>query len=288
MSRTRQSLTYTQQLQIIEFYKQSKYKISMDEMLLQLRGKGFATLCVQSIHRYVRNEALIRQHIAANTSNADSFRRSSVAHPDVERLLWDWITDTESRNLRLTGVLVREKARRIAADLGVPPNDSIGFSDGWLSRFKRRWGLKQYVFHGEAASAPIENINGQRQILRTILARYPPANRLNVDESALNFRLSPASGLATHALPGLKVDKTRVTVVLCTSATGEKIKPLILGHAKRPRCFTHGDPAAYGFYYRHNTKAWMTAVIWKEYVHSSLHVRYFKSNYYCALGTSTT
>ncbi|KAG8738522.1 hypothetical protein FRC10_006768, partial [Ceratobasidium sp. 414] len=38
--------------------------------------------------------------------------------------------------------------------IGIPPSERIAFSDGWLTQFKQRWGLKHYVFHGEAASVP--------------------------------------------------------------------------------------------------------------------------------------
>lgn len=270
MSDIRKRLTYAQKLQVIEFYKQNRHKMSMDEMLAQLRARGFATLCAQTVHRYVRDEASIRQHVASNTLRADSRRQSSAARPDVEQALWEWIQDAETRNLRLTGVLIREKAQRIAVELGIPPDQGITFSDGWLTRFKQRYGLKQYIFHGEAASAPIEDINNQRGHVQSLLARYAPANRFNVDETGLNYRFCPGSGLASHALSGVKVDKTRLTYVLCTSATGEKLAPLVIGRAKNPRCFTHGAPSESGFYYRFNAKAWMKTNIWQEYVSLSV------------------
>lgn len=71
-------------------------------------------------------------------------------------------------------------------------------------------------------------------------------------------------GIASQSMPGLKEDKTRLTYVLCTSAEGEKYKPMIIGHAKRPRCFKHGDPSTYGFQYESNSNAWMKSDIWKK------------------------
>jgi hypothetical protein len=140
----------------------------------------------------------------------------------------------------------------------------IDFSDGWCSRFKARWGLKSHVFHGEAASAPVEQIPDQQHAIRTLLAPWSLHNCFNVDETALNYRFVPERGIASRPLPGLKVDKARLTYVLCTSAMGEKLSPLVIGHAKRPRCFTHGEPSDYGFNYEFNKKAWMKSDIWQQ------------------------
>ena len=36
---------------------------------------------------------------------------------------------------------------------------------------------------------------------------------------------------------GVKTAKERITVLLCASATGEKLKPLVIGRSANPRCF---------------------------------------------------
>ncbi|QRV90089.1 tigger transposable element-derived protein [Ceratobasidium sp. AG-Ba] len=265
MPETRHQLTYGQKLEVIDLYKKHR-GMRMDDFLQLLRCKGFTTICEQTIRRYARNEDSIRRHVNSNLSNADNCRKSSAAHPEVEERLCDWIIEAEGRQLRLNGMLIRLKAKQIAKEIGIPQGEMIAFSDGWLTRFKQRWGLKHYVFHGEAGSAPVDTIDGHQQTLRQILTRYSPANRINVDETALPYRNSPTGGLASKALPGLKVDKTRLTYVVGTSQTGEKFKPLVIGRAKRPRCFKNGTPEDYGFYYRYNEKAWMTSVIWHEYL----------------------
>ncbi|QRV94803.1 tigger transposable element-derived protein [Ceratobasidium sp. AG-Ba] len=263
MPETRHQLTYGQKLEVIDLYKKHR-GMRMDDFLQLLRCKGFTTICEQTIRRYARNEDSIRRHVNSNLSNADNCRKSSAAHPEVEERLCDWIIEAEGRQLRLNGMLIRLKAKQIAKEIGIPQGEMIAFSDGWLTRFKQRWSLKHYVFHGEAGSAPVDTIDGHQQTLRQILTRYSPANRINVDETALPYRNSPTGGLPSKALPGLKVDKTRLTYVVGTSQTGEKFKPLVIGRAKRPRCFKNGTPEDYGFYYRYNEKAWMTSVIWHE------------------------
>ncbi|XP_053948962.1 jerky protein homolog-like [Anastrepha ludens] len=65
--------------------------------------------------------------------------------------------------------------------------------------------------------------------------------------------------------PGRKAEKARITFLACTNATGQhKVKPLIIGHAKKPRSFKAYDiPVDY----RNSKNAWMTANIFREWFH---------------------
>ncbi|KAB5591184.1 Tigger transposable element-derived protein 6 [Ceratobasidium theobromae] len=117
-----------------------------------------------------------------------------------------------------------------------------------------------------AALAPTETIDDERRKLQATLSRYPAQNQFNIDETGLNICIGIDRGLATHALPGLKADKTHLTYALCTSAVGEKLPPLVIGHAMRPRCFTNGPPADYGYDYKSNKKAWMRMDIWQDWL----------------------
>lgn len=161
-------LTFAQKLAILDFCNPRRSTHTTDELVLLLEERGFR-LCAQTLRRLYRGEHTIRQFVATHPLCAGATRRSAVAHPPVERELFDWIKEMESRNVRLTGLLIREKARRIAVNQGLSPNEVIHFSDGWLTRFKRRWGLKHYTFHGEAASAPTDTIDDQRRLLNRLL-----------------------------------------------------------------------------------------------------------------------
>ena len=61
------------------------------------------------------------------------------------------------------------------------------------------------------------------------------------------------------------MDKFRITIGLACNANGsEKLPPLYIGRAKKPRCFGRQSPEQQGFYYRSNKKAWMTAVLFED------------------------
>jgi len=59
-------------------------------------------------------------------------------------------------------------------------------------------------------------------------------------------------------LSGKKQDKTRITLALATSASGEKYPPFFIGRSKMPRCFKKKDPKELDLHYMHNKNAWMT------------------------------
>ena len=58
-------------------------------------------------------------------------------------------------------------------------------SSGWVDNFKKWHNLKQYVIHGEAASAPLEDLETMRENLWQILKEYSPEDIFNCDEIGL-------------------------------------------------------------------------------------------------------
>ncbi|CAB5206033.1 unnamed protein product [Rhizophagus irregularis] len=76
----------------------------------------------------------------------------------------------------------------------------------------------------------------ERTKLQQLLSRYILDQIYNIDETGLFYRMSPSQTLSTKPVPGRKKDKTRITVLLGANATGtDKLKPWVIGNAKRPR-----------------------------------------------------
>ena len=71
--------------------------------------------------------------------------------------------------------------------------------------------------------------------------------------------MPPNHGLMETAAPSIKGNKKRLTYALTINATSsEKLPPLIIGKAAKPRVFQKKSGADLGFYYCSNAKAWMT------------------------------
>ncbi|EIN11808.1 DDE-domain-containing protein [Punctularia strigosozonata HHB-11173 SS5] len=135
----------------------------------------------------------------------------------------------------LTGEVLRQKWTHFADMVGIPEDDRLTLSEGWLTAFKKRCGLKEYKRHGEAASSNPETIEEER-------ARDKPS-------------------------AGVKGCKSRLTFAFAMNADGsEKLQPVIIGKYQRPRAFEKKTGEQLGFYYRNNAKAWMTMKLFHEWV----------------------
>lgn len=233
--------------------------------MARLRALGYVTITQPTLSRIIREEELIRAYVAAHPEPLHHKRRPLVRLPEVEAALSQWVLQKQSRNLRLNGAILCEKARDFCRLLNVPHEDELKFSNGWLNRFKARLGLHEIIFHGEAASAPIEALADERYRLHDILPLFLPCNTFNIDETAMFWKASPNRGLATESMAGTKGDKTRLTYALCANMDGsEKLPELIIGHAKKPRCFAGTEVRASGYDYYWNKTAWMVQSIWQR------------------------
>ena len=82
-----------------------------------------------------------------------------------------------------------------------------------------------------------------------------------------SIRLVPDRGLSDRKHSGVKGQKARLTYLFTTNVTGsEKLPPLIIGKAARPRAFNKKTGAQLGFYYRNNAKAWMTTQLYQDWI----------------------
>jgi hypothetical protein len=79
--------------------------------------------------------------------------------------------------------------------------------------------------------------------------------------------MPPDRGLSNMQQLGVKGKEIRLTYLLMVNADGSTKKPpLIIGKAYKPRAFKNKTGTQHGFYYRNNTKAWMTATIHQEWL----------------------
>jgi hypothetical protein len=79
--------------------------------------------------------------------------------------------------------------------------------------------------------------------------------------------MTPDRGLSDKKHAGVKGNKVRLTFALTSNADGSvKKEAFIIGKAKKPRAFCGKSGEQLGFYYRNNAKAWMTGVLYGEWI----------------------
>lgn len=192
-------------------------------------------------------------------------RMRKAQFEDVDAAVFKWFQDVRSRNVPLTGPLIREKALEFAEMLEV---ENFQASVGWLNRFRERYGVVTKCISGEASDVPMESINEWRNgEVAAIIENYSPNDVFNADEAGVFFQLEPRKTLALKGdkCIGGKVSKQRITALFCCNKSGtEKRKVLIIGKSAKPRCFKNCKSLP--CIYKSNKKAWMTQVIFNEWL----------------------
>ena len=206
--------------------------------------------------------------------NSDSCHKKSkkgMQNPVLDEQLTSWIILMWERGIFLTDYVIREKAKRIQSALNlfsIPENKTeMKFTNGWLHRFKRRHNFKRYKSHGETGDADHAAAAAALPQLRRLASKYCLNDIFNADELGLYYTASPNSTIALAPLSGRKKSKERVTFLVCSNVDGtDTIPPLMIGKARRPRCFQGVNPKQLGIDYDYGPKAWMNSTIFHNWL----------------------
>ena len=100
-------------------------------------ANGFPTL-TQSISKWLSKEAELQERLTSGIN--PSFKRFREAkNPQFDKSLSLWVDQMESGKFNgLTGDAIREAARNVYDKLGVPEEQRLKLSNGWLESFKAR------------------------------------------------------------------------------------------------------------------------------------------------------
>lgn len=118
---------------------------------------------------------------------------------------------------------------------------------------------------GESASVGEEICHEWKIKLQNFLKDYEPHNVFNADETALFYKCLSDKTMTfkNGKCHGGKYSKDRVTILLATNMSEtEKLKPLIIGKSKKPRCFA--GCRSLPLHYAANKKAWMNIELFEN------------------------
>jgi transposase len=229
------------------------------------------------------------KRLATELVNPEAKRHKNVVVPELELALKEFVLNYQHKTVLSESLLI-EKAKQLATGFEVPEG-TLQFSAGWLQKFKKRNGIHQEKLQGEAASADETAIAEVLPMLHDTCALYPLERIYNMDETGLFYRystvldfiliifqlilsltymilrLEPDQTLATQRLSGRKKNRERLSIALCSNANGShKLNPLIIGKFANPRCFKNTQISKLPMKYRNNSKAWMLATIFQEWL----------------------
>ena len=116
-------------------------------------------------------------------------RAKQAEHPEVNDMLELWVTKAMADGIHVTGLVLRQKWTQFADHVWVPDDERLKLSEGWLTSFKNRCGLKEFKRHGEAASADPNDVEHERARIRDLIAKSGLGLRdiFNMDETGLYY-----------------------------------------------------------------------------------------------------
>jgi len=157
--------------------------------------------------------------LSSDHSNKKAKRQKPVKYPDMENDLMEWIEIYQSQ-IQLNGELIKSKGKVFLKAL-YGENADMEFSEGWLSSFKTRHGIKQYRTVGESGSVNLQTLEDRLPGLRAMLDRYALKDIYNMDETGLFYRMQVRLTALSRLSNGVKTFTTNVAMVLshCISLT---------------------------------------------------------------------
>ena len=221
--------------------------------------------CSQStISKILSHKSEILKDAADNMVKDHKRKRVGKAE-DIEKALYTWFGDARARDAPITSLILEEKAKQFAASLDRP---DFKVTNGWLCRWKTRYGIKYKKAHGEKNDADVESADvWTSTVLSEILENFEPQNIYNADETGVYYRALPDGTLtfATEKLSGSKKAKDRITALVTVNMDGTDKRPLlVIGKSKNPRCFRGVQQLPTP--YKNNSNAWMTGDIFQDWL----------------------
>ncbi|NXF37952.1 TIGD4 protein, partial [Nyctibius bracteatus] len=194
-------------------------------------------------------------------------RLRTAFYTDLEQALMKWYRIAQCLNMPVNGPTLRLKANDFAQKLG---HSDFKCNNGWLNRFKSRYGLVFRAQPVETATATTVDAPTlwYQNVLPYYLSDSQPKNVFYMQESGLLYQMLPNKTFGfkgeTHSVR--KLSKERITVVVGTNMDGsEKLPLLVIGKNKSPRCFK--DVKSLPVDYEANDMAWMTLEVFERWMH---------------------
>ena len=264
-------LTMETKLEIIKKYE--------DGMRLSAIAKEYGRN-PSTIGTILKQKEAIKAATPSKGTTVMSSKRSHI-NDDMERLLLIWIKDKEIAGDTLTEAAICHKASAIFEDLvkeaeGTSQQVTPEFkaSRGWFEKFRKRTGVHSVVRHGEAASSDTKGAEEFIKMFEKLITEeeYLPQQVFNCDETGLFWKKMPRRTYITaeeKKLPGHKPMKDRLTLALCSNASGDcKVKPLLVYHSETPRAFRAHKivKEKLAVLWRANAKSWVNMQFFIEWV----------------------
>lgn len=208
-------------------------------------------------------------------------RTTGAKYGDVDDAVYMWYQQKRSAGVPVRGVELQAAAERFAQCFG---RTDFKASTGWLFRFRNRHAIGNRKLCGEQALSS-ENVEPFRQKLSKLFKeeKLCLAQLYSGDETDLFWKSMSENTQASRkdiCLPGRKINKERLSALLCANADGtHKLKSIIIGKAKLPRSVKE-DTSTLPVIYKPSKDVCFTRELFSEWFFQNFipEVRHFQLN----------
>lgn len=204
---------------------------------------------------------------------------------EINRLTYSWFLRLKTKNTRITKAALQHVAREFARRLNI----DFKASNHWLDLFLKRNEITNNSLAngsvgdavGEYSSSSRSNstanwssvqndtvINEMHSQFLELSQGYRPEDIFNAAECVLFYRLSPEQmpSVGDFHCPNGEMADERLTVLLATSMTGDRLKPLVIGATAHPHSFQNVPENDLPVIWRADKRSWMTCEVIVEWL----------------------
>lgn len=202
---------------------------------------------------------------------------------DINRLTYSWFLRQKTKNARITKPALQHVAREFARRLDI----DFKASNHWLDLFLKRNEITNNSLTngsgGDAVgdyssssnsttnSSSVQNdtvINEMHSQFLELSQGYQPEDIFNAAECVLFYRLVPEQmpSVADFHCPNGEMADERMTILLATSMTGDRLKPLVVGATANPHSFQNVPEDELPVIWRADKRSWMTCEVIVEWL----------------------
>ena len=188
---------------------------------------------------YERNDMALSRKQNRGTSN-----------DNLNNAVSKWFKLARQRNIPVSGPMIQEEAKLIAAKLG-----------------DTEFLIKQFTVSGEAADISEDTVQSWYERIKHIMQGFKSEDVWNIDETGCFLELFLRKPLLKSTVNAKVVRKPRrVTIAFIANAAGGKETPIVIGCAAKPHYFKgiQNIKKPLGVSYFAQSKAWMTADIMQD------------------------
>lgn len=198
-------------------------------------------------------------------------RMTPAKTSDIDEAVWTWYKQQRAAGVPIRGIELQTAAERFATRF---QNQDFKASTGWLFRFRNRHGIANRSICGELLSADHEAVQPYKDKLQKIINdnELEPWQIYNADETGLFWKAMPkntqSSKKETHT-PGHKINKMRLSALLCANSDGTHKLKSVVGKSKNPRAMKNINETDLPVIYKAHRNAWFSCEIFSSWFHNN-------------------